>query len=32
MDDEGRAVGSGVYFLRIAAGDRTASQRLVLLK
>jgi Calcineurin-like phosphoesterase/Putative Ig domain/FlgD Ig-like domain/3-keto-disaccharide hydrolase len=31
-NDEGHAVGSGVYFLRVTTGDQTASQRLVLLK
>jgi C1A family cysteine protease len=32
VDARGRSVGSGVYFLRLEAGDRTATQKMVLVK
>jgi flagellar hook assembly protein FlgD len=31
-DDSGRNVASGVYFLRVQAGDRQATRKLVILR
>jgi hypothetical protein len=32
LDARGRSVGSGVYFLRLEAGERTAARKMVLVK